>query len=275
LKPSLPSNDSDCPFCASKLDRNSIVDRLSIGNNEIISVKNLFPAVSLDNPEAYGVQEVTIDTPDHGRGLGDFSEEEIADLLMMYAKRSTDLAKIPKINYILCFKNQGAAAGASLAHAHSQIFATTVTPPDLRLEARLAKQYFNRHGNCPYCDIIKKEIRSPRLIFADRQAAAFTPYASEYHYEAWVFARKHVDNISLASSAQIKSIAKALKLITSKLKLIDLPFNYFMHNVISNGSQHLYIKIQPRDSVWAGVELGSGLIINSVPPEMAAKFYRK
>lgn len=275
LKPSLKSNDDACPFCPSNLDHNNIVDRQEFSGREIISLRNLFPAVSLDNPDAYGVQEVVVDTAGHGRGLGDFSEEEIADLLTMYARRSAALAKIPKINYILCFKNQGAAAGASLTHAHSQIFATTATPPDLRTETRLAKHYRKHHGHCPYCDIIKKEIRSPRLIFADHQAAAFTPYASEYHYEAWVFARKHVDNIALASTAQIKSMAKALKIITGKLRLIDLPFNYFLHNVISDNSQHLYIKIQPRDSVWAGVELGSGLVINSVPPEMAAKFYRQ
>jgi hypothetical protein len=35
------------------------------------------------------------------------------------------------------------------------------------------------------------------------------------------------------------------------------------------------MKIQPRESVWAGVELGSGLVINSIAPEDAAKFYRE
>jgi hypothetical protein len=35
------------------------------------------------------------------------------------------------------------------------------------------------------------------------------------------------------------------------------------------------LKIEPRGSVWAGVELDAGLIINSVPPEEAAQYYRK
>jgi hypothetical protein len=35
------------------------------------------------------------------------------------------------------------------------------------------------------------------------------------------------------------------------------------------------MKIQPREGVWAGIELGSGLIINTVPPEFAAEYYKK
>ena len=66
-----------------------------------------------------------------------------------------------------------------------------------------------------------------------------------------------------------------MKKILKKLHSLGLSYNYFMHQAVSNKDQHFYIKIQPRDSVWAGVELGSGLVINSVPPEVAAEFYRE
>jgi UDPglucose--hexose-1-phosphate uridylyltransferase len=266
--------DKECPFCPELLKRdNTIVDRLGRSGHQVISLKNLFPALTPDNPEAYGFQEVIVDVPDHGRDLADFSESEIINLLNMYARRSQALAKLPKINYILCFKNQGAAAGASLAHAHSQVFASAITPPDLKKEARLAGAYCQKSHSCVYCDILKKEARSERLIFSDRYIVAFAPFASEYHYEAWIFPRRHIDNITLASANELQSLARALKLIAGKLKVLDLPFNYFLHNVISNNNQHLYIKIQPRDNIRAGVELGSGFIINSVPPETAAEFY--
>jgi hypothetical protein len=35
------------------------------------------------------------------------------------------------------------------------------------------------------------------------------------------------------------------------------------------------MKIAPRGSVWAGVEIGSGLVINPIDPDEAAKYYRK
>ena len=103
---------------------------------------------------------------------------------------------------------------------------------------------------------------------------AFTPFASEYHYETWIFTKRHLDNITRLNDNEFKSFAHVLKKILTKLQALDLSFNFFMHQVISNHNQHFYMKIQPRESVWAGIELGSGLIINSVPPEYAAKFFR-
>lgn len=193
----------------------------------------------------------------------------------MYSRRTQDIAKNKKIDYILCFKNQGSKAGASIIHSHSQIFATEILPPEIHEEMGLAQNYKIKHGICPYCDIIKKEMKSKRKIFEDKNIAAFTPYASEYHYEAWIFPKRHIDNITLLNKEEAKSFAKALKKILIKLKKLDLSFNYFLHNAVSNKDQHLYLKIQPRDSVWAGVELGSGLVINSIPPEEAAKYFRE
>jgi len=37
---------------------------------------------------------------------------------------------------------------------------------------------------------------------------------------------------------------------------------------------HFHIEIKPRVSSWGGFELGSDIIINTVLPETAAKFYR-
>jgi UDPglucose--hexose-1-phosphate uridylyltransferase len=246
-----------------------------VDNWRVLSVKNIFPAVSLDNENAYGKQEVIIETPDHVKELADLCEPEIEDLLRMYARRTEALSKIDKIDYILCFKNQGSKAGASIIHAHSQVFATDIIPPDIHEELGLAQSYRIENGSCAYCDIIKKEMESERKIFEDKHWAVFAPYASEYHYEAWIFSKRHVDNITGLNDEEFRSFARIMKKILGKLQDLDLSFNYFMHQVISNKEQHFYIKIQPRDSVWAGVELGSGLIINSVPPEEAAVYFRE
>ena len=91
----------------------------------------------------------------------------------------------------------------------------------------------------------------------------------------WIFTKRHLDNITKLNNQEFKSFAKVLKKILLKLKKLDLSFNFFLHQIISDKNQHFYLKIQPRDSIWAGVELGSGLVINSIPPEDAAKFYRE
>ncbi len=266
----------DCPFCPKNIDSKIIVDKIEKdGKWQTISIKNIFPAVKLDNNKAYGTQEVIIECRDHIKEMADLSEAEIKNILRMYAKRTLALSKNKKLDYILCFKNQGSKAGASIVHAHSQIFATHILPPDIQEELMLAQSYRVEHKNCPYCDMIKKEIKSKRRIFADKFTAAFAPYASEYHYEAWIFTKRHLDNITKLDDNEFKSFAKCLKIILTKLQALDLSFNFFLHQIISDHDQHFYLKVQPRGSVWAGIELGSGLVINSVAPEEAAEYYRK
>ena len=268
-----------CVFCPENISKKNVVDEVDEVNGgknwSVLSLKNIFPAVTLNNKKAYGAQEVIIETPDHNKELAELPVGHIEKVLEMYARRTVDLGKIKKINYILCFKNQGSKAGASIVHAHSQVFATEILPPDVGEELILSRQYSHKRRSCPYCDIIKKEMKSPRKIFEDEYAAVFAPYASEFHYEAWIFTKRHLDNISKLNAAEIKSFARALKKILLKLQKLDLSYNFFLHQVVSEKDQHFYLKIQPRDSVWAGVELGSGLVINSVPPEEAAKYYKK
>jgi UDPglucose--hexose-1-phosphate uridylyltransferase len=268
------SRVADCPFCPEKIDQKNIVDQVDAPEGKIISLKNLFPAVSIDNKKAYGAQEVIVETPDHKKELHDLSEKQIESLLRMYAKRTEALSKVKNIEYILCFKNQGSKAGASIVHAHSQIFATSLIPPEIKKELKISYNYQLANKTCAYCDIIKKEVKSPRVIYEDKFVACFAPYASQYHYEAWIFTKRHLDNITKLDHNEFAAYAKILKKILLKLSGLNLSFNYFLHQVISDSNQHFYLKIQPRDSVWAGVELGSGLVINSLPPEEAAKFYR-
>ncbi|MDO8668185.1 MAG: DUF4931 domain-containing protein [bacterium] len=268
------SRVADCPFCPEKINQKNVVDQMDAPEGKILSIKNIFPAVALDNKKAYGAQEVIIETPEHKKELHDLSEGQIEALLKMYAKRTEKLSKVKNIEYILCFKNQGSKAGASIVHAHSQIFAVDIIPPEIKEELKISYNYQLTKKTCAYCDIIKKEMSSPRAIYEDKFIACFAPYASQYHYESWIFTKRHLDNITKFNNDEFASCAKILKTILLKLSELNLSFNFFMHQVISDSSQHFYIKIQPRDSVWAGVELGSGLVINSIAPEEAAKFFR-
>ena len=265
-----------CVLCPENIEENLIVRRYGgQGKNwKILALKNKFPAVTSGNKRAYGYQEVIVETSDHTKVLAELPTKHFAKLLEVYINRTKDLAKDKRIEYILIFKNEGSKAGASIVHDHSQVFATDVLPPEVYEELKLSKKYKLKNKSCAYCDIIKQEMKGPRKIFEDKHVAVFAPYASEYHYEAWIFTKRHLDNITKLNDSEVKSFAKALKLVLSKLNKLGLSYNYFFHQVVSDNTQHFYLKVQPRDSIWAGVELGSGLVINSVPPEAAAKFYR-
>lgn len=251
-----------------------IVDTIGGEKNwKVISLLNRFPALSLQNKKAYGTQEVVVEHRKNDLDLGEMKEADILQVLKMYVKRTRAIAKIKNIDYILIFKNEGGQAGASLLHPHSQIFATEHIPPDVFYELDKAQEYKLTKGTNVYADIIEAEETSKRLIYKDSNIVAFAPYASAFHYEAWIFTRRQLDNITRLNSNELKSLAHVLKKVLGKLAKHDIAYNFFMHQVVSFKEQHFYIKVQPRDSIWAGVELGSGVVINSVSPEAAAKFY--
>jgi len=262
-----------CPFCKEHIEKLVFIKTYQ-GKWPVTLLKNKYPAVTLSNPKAFGKQEVVIETEKHGVELSELSLGHIKKILNVYADRTREFTKNKKLDYILIFKNQGSRAGASIFHAHSQIFTTHIVPPDVIEELQLAHEYKITNSQCIWCETIEKEIHGPRKIASNKYAAAFTPYASMYHYEAWIFPKRHIDNIANLNQKELESISKILKLITSKLDGLNLAYNFFMHQVVTDYDQHFYIKIQPRDSIWAGVELGSGMVINSVAPETAAKYYR-
>ncbi|MBU0707720.1 DUF4931 domain-containing protein [Patescibacteria group bacterium] len=266
----------ECPFCPEKI--NSAKAEYNLGgakNWKVKVVKNKFPIVSKSNPDVYGEQDVIIETPEHDVELAELSVKHIASVLKVYGQRVKDLSKDKKINYILVFKNNGGTAGASIDHAHSQIFASEFIPPHVLEKLKRAEEYEIRRGECYYCRLINKELHGPRWIGHDSNVAAFTPYASRYNYEAWLLTRRHIDNVSDLNEKERLSMAKYLKKIIAKLNNINLPYNLYLHQVVHYKDEHLYFRICPRRATWAGLELGSRLIVNSVAPEEAAKFYRE
>lgn len=272
LKTEIPTS---CVFCPQNINKVKPVYKKGSDHSWLTYVvKNIFPAVSLDNSQAYGTQEVIIETPDHTKHLDDLPERHIASLLHTYAERTRALEKISGIDYILIFKNNGGAAGASLTHSHSQIFATRFVPPQLMDKSRKVFEYKLFHGSCVYCDTIAKESQGPRFVYQDKYVIAFTPYASLHNYEIWIIPLRHVDNITKLTHVEHHSFAKILKRILQKITRLNLPYNYYFHQLVNDTDQHLYLKIVPRGSVWAGVEIGSGLVINAIAPEDAAKYYR-
>ncbi|MEK7637518.1 MAG: DUF4931 domain-containing protein [Patescibacteria group bacterium] len=250
---------------------------LTVGgrNNWRIKVlKNIYPVVSPDNPRAYGYQEVVIETPKYGVELSTLPEPHIAELLRVYGRRMRFLQGDQKIRYILIFKNNGGGAGASINHAHSQIFASQYVPPHIITRRERAEAYQIEHNRDYYSDLLIREENGPRWIASGKHVCALTPYASLYNFEAWIMPWRRVDNIGLLNNGELREMAHYLKTILSRVGEEGLPYNYYLHQVIGDRREHMYLRIAPRRDVWAGVELGSRLIVNTVAPEEAAVFYR-
>ncbi|MFA5134950.1 MAG: DUF4931 domain-containing protein [Patescibacteria group bacterium] len=272
----VPVKSKDCPFCQETvmMSQPPLYQEGPDQWWEIKVIKNIFPFVHEKNPNAYGHQEVIIETPHHNKEMAEFSEPHVYRVLKSYVARTQALSKDPKVKYIIIFKNHGGKAGASLVHAHSQILAAGFVPSHIVNKLARARKYSILHGTSYYAKLARDEAKGPRNIFSNKYITAFCPYASSYNYEAWIVPKRQVDNISLLEEEELKSVAHALRHIIKKVNQLGLPYNYYMHQTITDQGEYFYLRVCPRRDTWAGVELGSRIIINSVAPEDAAKFYR-
>lgn len=231
-----------------------------------IKTKNKFFTYS----SGYGKHEVIADTNKHNLQLWDMSKEHIKLLFEIIKKRIAELEKLKNIKYILVFKNHGEKAGTSIIHSHVQLAAISNIPPAIREEISAIKKY----KKCPYCNIIKIERKSKRKCFENKTFLAFTPYASRFNYEIWIFPKKHVKTLNELKNNEMGDLAEILQKVLVKLKKLNLSYNLYLHYSPSKENLHFHIEVTPRIAVWAGFEFSSGITINSVMPELAAEFYR-
>ncbi|HLC46528.1 MAG TPA: DUF4931 domain-containing protein [Candidatus Nanoarchaeia archaeon] len=217
----------------------------------------------------YGYHEVIVETSDHSKQLADLSVEEIVLVLREYIERIRILSGQDGVQYVAVFKNHGSKGGTSLIHSHSQIIAYNIVPSLIQQELAATLE----HCKCPYCDIIAAEAKSERRISETENIAAFCPYASRFNYEAWIFPKRHTNALSMFTDAELKDTAAALKNVLQHLQKMNASYNYYLH-YHPDYEYHFHIEITPRIATWAGFEYCTDTIINSVPPEEAAAYYR-
>ena len=233
------------------------------------------PVIRTDNEfytfsDAYGHHEIIVDTPEHEKQLWDLNNGELEKLFGVYASRIHALGSKPDIKYVAIFKNHGREGGTSIVHSHSQVIAYNKVPGLVREEVNAS----STHSGCAYCKIIEGEKESQRKVFNGNHIVCFTPYASRFNYEAWIFPKRHLRGIGDFNKEEMKELASVMKLVLSKLKRINCAYNYFLHYAPFGEDLHFHIAVCPRIAAWAGFEFLSNTVINSVSPESAAEYYR-
>jgi len=222
--------------------------------------------------------EIIVETPDHTENLGDLSVDHIVKVLEMYSERHIAMGANPKVKYVSIFKNKGEIAGASLPHSHTQLVGLTSVPPLVSKEIRASRK------KCPFCTIWRDEVKSSRLVYENRYTAAFAPFASRFPFEVWLMPKRHVGTLVEMKRKEMTSFAETLKRILSALNssLNYPPYNFVLHYAPEGlhhapkcKDLHLHLELLPRLSKFAGFEFGTDIIINVMPPEIAADHYRK
>jgi UDPglucose--hexose-1-phosphate uridylyltransferase len=229
---------------------------------------------------AVGHHEVLVESPNHDEDPADAELPQLKHLINAYIDRLRELAAKPYVRYVSIFRNYGREAGASLSHAHSQIIATPTVPRIVEEEMAASKIFYDQHQKCVFCDIIEKEMKSPRLILDNSSFVVFAPYASVNPLEFWILPKKHDANILNLTNPEIKAFAETLKTSLKALKDLvnDPPYNYGFHLALNQEAEnyyHWHLEVYPKLAIWAGFEKTTGMYINTVTPEASAAELRK
>jgi len=239
LPPPTPEELADCPFCAGREDRTP-PETLRLpedGPWTVRVVPNLYPALER--------QEVVVHSPRHVRSFAELREDEL-ELTAEAWRRRRDA--VPQ-GYLHALVNEGSEAGSSLPHSHSQLVWFREPPPAVaeeRGELAVGEVVLERDG----------------LVLA-------CPPASRLPYELVVAPLDRE-----ADGLRSERLAPALRLLAEGIRRLrrlegPVPWNAWLHN-----GRRWHIEVVPRLAVLAGLELGAGIYVNSLPPEQAAAVLR-
>lgn len=292
-----------CPFCYGNEDLtppeiDAIRDPKTQPNTpgwQVRVVPNKFPALRIegdidrrglgiyDMSGGFGAHEVIIQGPYHHKEIPDLLDKEVENIIRMCCLRTEDLKKDKRFKYILLFKNYGPSAGASLAHPHIQLIALPMIPKNPAEEIECALKYFEFRERCLFCDMLKQEKQEKiRVVTENEYFIAFCPFVPRFTFEVWILPKVHNSNYCVMTSAEINSLAKILKEVLLRLRLVlsDPAYNFIIHSSPIRQDEdlshyHWHIEIIPKLTRVAGFEWGTGFYIVSTPPELATEYLRK
>ncbi len=286
--------EASCPFCPGREEDEQEVMRLPpTGAWQVRVLPNKYPALQRDGERmrtfdgvhrrisGVGHHELVIETPRHNMCAALDTPEHLSVALEALKARGRELAQDPRVEQIICFANHGERAGTSLVHPHTQIIALPVVPYDIRARAEEARRYFDDTGKCVFCQMLRDELSvGSRIVAENALFVAFIPYAAFSPFHMWIVPREHKPTFLHATTQELVGLGELLRRVLRKIYigLHDPDYNYVIRTAPLRDPGydylHWYITLIPRVTRSAGFELGSGMFINTTPPEESAAFLR-
>jgi UDPglucose--hexose-1-phosphate uridylyltransferase len=228
-----------------------------------------------------GIHELIVETPMHNMTTANMSLEQLRDVIQTYKDRLTEIYRDPRVEYVIIFKNSGPSAGTSIEHPLSQIVGIPITPLQIRERFEAFMKFFDETGDCLMCKTIQDELHDgARVLFNTEHFVSFVPYAALSAFHIWIFPKRHSGCFADILPEEVLDLSVNLKYVMAKLcHALDCPdFNYSIRSgKLSNANSefiHWYMSIVPRVDMATGFELGTGMHVNSLVPEVSAEFLR-
>ena len=214
---------------------------------------------------AVGRQEVVIHSPRHVRSLADLTARELGNVAEAWRDRAF-AAREQGFPYLHVSVNEGAAAGASLPHSHSQLVWLRKEPPLVAEE----EQEQRRQDECILCRLLHAELEQRIRLVSERDGLVLLcPFAGRQPYEMLIAP------LACEQDAFVPGrLEGALGLVWDGLRRLRVAEGAVAVNLWLHSPGHWHIELLPRLGILAGLELGAGYFVNTLAPESAAGMLR-
>jgi UDPglucose--hexose-1-phosphate uridylyltransferase len=280
-EPDARAADADCPFCPGN-EQLTPPEVYRTGGGEpdapgwrVRVVPNLYPIVGGADagPGATGSHEVVMLSPAHADSFAQLDDAQATEVLTVLRDRVRHHLRAGHV-FVQVAINHGRAAGASIEHPHAQIVALDLVPPAVDQ----AVERFEASGRNPV--IADLDGAGGGLSLVDGPVAAWCPRAGSTPYELRLALRAAGARFDEAGDDDMQRFAGASRSVLARLAAAtgDAPYNLVVHTAppgAGSRSFHWYVEVQTRITVPAGFEQGTGILVNTVPPERAAQELRE
>lgn len=280
-----------CPFCPGNEEETppSLEEYSTSGDWLVRVVPNKYPAFDGSEPmrvanlgpvfteaNASGIHEVLVFTPDHDRPWPDLDDKQAGLAMAAIRDRMEAHSRQSGTRYTQAIINAGREAGASVEHPHGQLLGIPFVPGEIAEEQRGFERF---DGSCLMCTVASAESDvGYRIIAETDRVLLICPYWSGAPYEMLVLPKTHEEHLMNAQPKDLVAAGHALREGLARLRSVvgDVAYNVVFHTAPHHhpGAFHWHIHVVPRLTSVAGFEQGTGVLINIVSPEDAARDLR-
>jgi UDPglucose--hexose-1-phosphate uridylyltransferase len=237
-------------------------DPLASGRGE----PNLFVA-----RPAVGAHEVIVNAPQPVTSLGQLEPQHVETAMDVWRERMrTHYAE--GAAYVHVLVNEGREAGASLPHTHAQLYGLPFVPAAVARERERFTAYSDRtQGRNLLEDLLQEEVRRrERIVAIDSEAVVIAPFASRVPFQLMLIPRKPRARFEADGPLGAALLHDALLRLERVLGALP-PLNLWVRSAPAGADYFCWrIDVLPRLTHLAGLELGTGVNLNVMPPELAA-----
>jgi UDPglucose--hexose-1-phosphate uridylyltransferase len=256
-------------------------------------VPNLYPALSPGEPKAaddplaggrgepdlfaarpaLGAHELIVNGRDAVSSLAELRPDQVEDAMTVWRNRMGTHADAAYVHVIV---NEGKEAGASLPHTHAQLYALPFVPAAVARERERFTAYTARtQGRNLLEDVVQEEVRRrERLVEVDTEAVALCPFGARVPFHIQIAPRRPAPRFSDDGALGARLLHATLNRLAAVLG--GLPALNIWVRTAPRDAEHFcwHIEVMPRLAQLAGLEIGTGVHLNVLAPEEAARRLR-